>query len=176
VLEPYLEPFDALPDQPHLLAVRPLIEIGWYEPDVRDGHPSIAWTLSNVGAGEARDVAVFLPGIASYAAGALAIGETKTERRRFDNRYAYYQIMKPPVQAIVEFADVHGNVYREYANVEASSKWHGGPADYTTTAFGSAYPVSGRIVQPDVEGDRFFLTAPTWDPDAARGPWSGFGL
>jgi hypothetical protein len=169
-------PLDALPDQPHLLAVRPLIQIAWYVPEERNGHPTIAWTLSNVGAGEAREVAVFLPGIASYAAGALAVGESRDERRRFDDRYAYYEIMKPPIQAIVEFADVHGNVYREYANVEASFKSHDDPANYATTAFGSAYPVSGRIVQPDVDRDRFFLTAPTWNPDAAGGPWSVFGF
>jgi TIR domain len=169
-------PYDALPEQPHLLAVRPLIQIAWYEPDERDGHPSIAWTLTNVGAAEARDVAVFLPGIASYAAGVLAVGDSKDERRRFDDRYAYHEIMKPPVQAIVEFADVHGNVYREYANVAASFKFRESPADYTTTAFGHPYPVSGRIVQPDIERDRFFLTAPTWDPDAPASPWTGFGL
>jgi hypothetical protein len=129
-----------------------------------------------VGAGDAREVSVFLPGIASYDAGALAVGESKEERRRFDDRYAYHEIMKPPIQAIVEFADIHGNVYREYANVTASFKWRDNPADYETTAFGHAYPVSGRIVQPDVDRDRFFLTAPTWNPDAAGGPWSGFGL
>jgi TIR domain len=169
-------PYDALPEQPHLLGVRPLIQVAWYEPDETDGHPSIAWTLANVGAGEARDVAVFLPGIASYAVGALAVGENKDERRRFDDRYAYHEIMKPPIQALVEFADVHGNVYREYANVTASFKWRDNPADYETTSFGHAYPVSGRIVQVDVDRDRFFLTAPTWNPDAAVRPWSGFGL
>lgn len=159
-------PYDALPEQPHLLAVRPHVQIAWYEPDASDGHPSISWTLTNLGSGEARDIAVFLPGIAAYDAGALAVGESSDERRRFDDRYAYYEIMKPPLQAIVEFADVHGNVYREYADVSASFKWHDSPADYKTTAFGHPYPVSGRIVQPDSERDRFFLTSPTWNPDA----------
>ncbi len=168
-------PYDALPEQPHLLAVRPHIQIAWYEPDERDGYPSISWALTNVGAGEAREIAVFLPGIVSYDAGALAVGASNTERRRFDDRYAYYEIMKPPIQAIVEFADVHGNVYREYANVSASFKWRENPADYTTTYFGHPYPVSGRIVEPDVERDRFFLTAPTWNVDLARWPFSGFG-
>jgi TIR domain len=169
-------PFDALPDQPHLLAVRPLIQIAWYEPEERNGHPTIAWRLSNVGVGEARDVAVFLPGIAAYAAGVLAVAESKDERRRFDDRYAYYEIMKPPIQAIVEFADVHGNVYREYAEVKASFKLHDDPAKYVTTMFGSPYPVSRRIVQPDVDRDRFFLTGPTWNADAASGAWNVFGF
>lgn len=168
-------PYDALPEQPHLASFRPHIEIAWYEPSRKDGHPFIGWTLTNTGAGDARDVNVFLPGIASYATGALAVGEKRDETRRFDDRYAYHEIMKPPIQAIVEFADVHGNVYREYANVNASFKFRDTTADYTTTAFGHAYPVSGRIVQPDFDRDRFYLTAPTWDPDAPTSPWTGFG-
>jgi hypothetical protein len=68
--------------------------------------------------------------------------------------------MKPPVQAIVEFADVHGNVYRQYADVDAAMKWHDLPAEYETTQFGHPYPVSRRIIEPDAENDRFFLVAP----------------
>jgi TIR domain-containing protein len=153
-------PYDALPEQPHLAAFRPRIEIAWYPPAHKDGHPTISWTLLNAGAGDARDVNVFLPGIASYDAGALAVGEQRDETRRFDDRYAYHEIMKPPIQAVVEFADAHGNVYREYADVQAGARWNETPADYTTTQFGHAYPVSGRIVHPDAEHDSFFLTAP----------------
>ena len=168
-------PFDALPEQPHLLSLRPQIQIVWYDPDQRDGHPSISWALTNVGAGKARGVAVFLPGIASYDVGTLQVGDSKDERRRFDDRYAYFEIMKPPLQAIVEFADEHGNLYREYAAVSASFKWHDSPADYKSTAFGHPYPVSGRIVTPDDDRDRFFLTAPTWNTEATGSQWP-FGL
>jgi len=153
-------PYDALPEQPHLAAFRPRIEIAWYAPAHKDGHPAISWTLTNAGAGDARDVHVFLPGIASYDAGGLTVGERRDETRRFDDRYAYHEIMKPPIQAIVEFADAHGNVYREYADVHAGVRWNETPADYTTTQFGHAYPVSGRIVHPDTERDSFFLTGP----------------
>jgi hypothetical protein len=168
-------PYDSLPEQPHLAAFRPRIDIAWYEPSIKDGHPTISWTLLNTGAGDASSVSVFLPGIASYDAGTLAVGERREETRRFDNRYAYHEIMKSPVQAIVEFADIHGNLYREYADVQASFKFGHNPADYATTDFGHPYPVTGRIVEPDTARDRFLLTAPMWNPDAT-GPFSPFGL
>ena len=153
-------PYDALPEQPHLAAFRPRIEIAWYAPTYKNGHRAVSWSLVNAGAGEARDVHVFLPGIASYHASTLTVGQNRDDVRRFDDRYAYHAIMKPPIQAIVEFADVHGNVYREYADVQAGAHLNETPADYTTTQFGHPYPVSGRIVQPDTERDRFFLTTP----------------
>ncbi|HEY5022579.1 MAG TPA: toll/interleukin-1 receptor domain-containing protein, partial [Gemmatimonadaceae bacterium] len=153
-------PYDALPEQPHLVTFRPRIDIAWYDPVTKAGQRTITWTLTNVGVGGAWDVNVFLPGIASYAAGGLAAGELREDTRRFDDRYAYHEHMKPPIQAIVEFADIHRNVYRQYANVSAGPHWNDVPASYETTQFGHPYPVSGRIVQPDTERDRFLLMAP----------------
>jgi len=163
-------PYDALPGQPHLLGVRPLIDIEWYEPDSAGGYTCLAWSVTNSGNGEAHDIAVFLPGIASYRIDALPVGASKRERLRFDDRYAYHETIEGDDRAVIEFTDAHGNLYRTYATVDASANSDRGPARYKTTTFAGPIPVSGRIVRPDPEHDRFLLTAPIGVPSFTAGP------
>lgn len=81
-------PYDALPEQPHLAAFRPP-----HRHRVVRARPQGRASRDQLDAGErgrrrrARHRGV-LPGIASYAAGAIAVGEKIDGTRRFDERYA----------------------------------------------------------------------------------------
>jgi hypothetical protein len=154
------EPYDVLPEPRHVYPARPELKITWYTPGLLEGSPAIMWGIENLGPGRANDVAVFMPGLKVYRLEKLDAGERNVMKIRFDDRYAYFEFMKPPFQAITEATDVYNNLYRQYAAATQFPKWGGHDAQFVTTDLGYPYPVSQRIIEPD-EGDRFYRTGRT---------------
>lgn len=150
-------PSDALPlvDGPR---ERPQLKIGWYSPGFVDGVFSIQWWLESIGSVAALDIAVFMPGLLIYRIPALDVGEADVQRLQFEERYAYYEIMKPPISSVIEYADANGRNYRQYASVSAFPKWNDRDPEYVTTQLGFPYEVSKRIVTPNDDDDRFHRT------------------
>lgn len=154
---PY-EPMHTMGDVPD---TSPALQIDWFPPRFEHDVVRLSWRLSNRGKSDARDVSVFLPCIAVYAIPTLRASSDIIEDMRFDDRKSYNDFTKPPVQAILEFADVAGNLYRQDARVDAYPAYGGDDADYKTTRFGPPYLVAKRIVELDPDGyDRFLATAP----------------
>jgi hypothetical protein len=151
------DPFDVLPEPNHVAGTRPNLKITWHTPGLMDGHPAIMWDIENLGPGRAADIGVFMPGLLIYRIKKLDVGERDTRKIRFDDRYAYYEFMKPPFQAITEASDVFGNTYRQYASANQFPKWGGHDAHFETTQLGHPYPVSQRIVEAPKD-DRFYRT------------------
>jgi hypothetical protein len=151
-------PYDVLPEPRHVYATRPDLKISWYTPGIVDGHPAIMWDIENAGQGRANDIAVFMPGLKVYQLDKLDAGERHSVKLRFDDRYAYFEFMKPPFQAIAEARDVYNNLYRQYAAASQFPKWGGHDAQFVTTDLGYPYPVSQRIIEKD-DGDRYYRTS-----------------
>lgn len=132
----------------------PEMRVYWFTPGFVGGVFSIEWVIENAGKTKATDIAIFMPGLDIYRIGSLEPGERDIKRMSYDERYAYYEIMKPPISAVVEFANGQGALYRQYAAVSAFPKWGDRDAEYVTTELGYAYRVEKRIVVVD-NTDRF---------------------
>ncbi|HEY1728276.1 MAG TPA: TIR domain-containing protein [Candidatus Baltobacteraceae bacterium] len=145
-------PYDVLDDTG--ITKKPTLEIQWFTPGFVDHTFSIKWSLRNTGSTTAQDVAVFMPGLKVYRVTKLEPGVHADQCIRFDDRYAYFEIMKQPVSAVIEFSDSSDRIYRQYATVNAFPKWNENEAEYLTTELGYPYRVSNRIVTID-DNDRF---------------------
>jgi hypothetical protein len=156
-----LPPMDRLPEEQNSTDDRPVLDIGWFIPHAVNGIPTLSWKLTNVSPHDAVEVSIFLPGIRSYRAGKIEAGKSITEEIRFDDRLAYYDHMKWPLQTIVEFENGQGRIYRQHASVVASPAWQDNEGEYVTSRLGHPYFVSTRIVEPDEGKDRFFRTEPS---------------
>lgn len=140
-------PSDMLPDQEHLLAFRPSLRIQFDSPQQLAGRFYISWIVRNVGAGVARKIRLFIPGIMTDALDQPLEPKEQIRRRTlFEDKHAFVGLMKPPVHLITEFEDYAGNVYRQYANVR--QPW--GEDDqfyaYASEELDRPYLVADRIV------------------------------
>ena len=155
--ESHNPPYDELDEAG--LKMKPELQIRWYTPGFVDGVFCIRWALRNTSKTRASMVAVFLPGLKVYGVPELRPGEESIMTIPFTDRYAYFEIMKPPLASVVEFADQKGSIFRQYANVSAFPQWEDHDAEYISSKLGYPYRVSTRIVTIDGDDDdRFHRT------------------
>jgi hypothetical protein len=140
-------PSDALPEQRHLLTFRPSFVARFDAPAKLRGRYYLSWILRNVGAGIARKVRMFLPGVMTDALDQpVEPKETVQRRTLFEDKQAFVGFMKPPVHLIIEFEDFAGNLYRQYGHVYQPSIEGAGFNSYAVEELDRPYLVADRIV------------------------------
>jgi hypothetical protein len=171
-------PTDALPEQRQLLAYRPSFVVRFDAPTKLSGRYYLTWTLRNVGAGIARKVRVFLPGIMTDALEQPLEPKEQVQRRtRYEDKQAFLGLMKPPIQLIVEFEDYAGNLYRQYGFVYQPTVEGAEYNGYAVEELDRPYLVADRIVGTERTAEAFDVLPDVVDDATAhvtrRGPLVG---
>ena len=142
-------PYDALPPRREYAVTQPCLAVSFERPIKRAAGVFLGYVVSNIGVGAARRVRMFLPCMNNVACEEpIGPGNAIAGEFRYDTSRAFTEHMKPPCQVVVEYEDVNGNLYRQYANVR--QPMHGDIQGFSTDEFGIPYRVSKRTVQePD---------------------------
>jgi len=142
-------PTDAL-DQPiELQAYQPRLHIDMGAPQSVNARFHLSWAVKNVGLGTAFRTRIFLPGLTTDAIETpLESGAAPINRgTMYEDKVAFSELMKPPVQVVIEFEDHAGNVYRQYGKVAQTPVPSGAFYGYSVEDIGRPYKVESRIVR-----------------------------
>ena len=114
-----------------------------------NGRFHLSWTVKNVGQGTALGTKIFFPGLLTDVIDTPleAGGPAASRGTLYEDKKAFSDLMKPPVQIVIEFEDHAGNVYRQYAQATQSSVPSGAFYDYGVESIGRPYLVESRIVK-----------------------------
>lgn len=142
-LETREAPLDALPADALLPAERPALSLR-----VVFRSEALQYRIANTGTVAVRDVTLFLPGIrAAGLTQIVAPGSSISVQMRLDGRR---NPVRGQAQAIIEFEDLFGNVFRQYADTTPVVK-SGVPHSYKVGNVSRPYLVAQRIIAADNE-------------------------
>lgn len=143
-------PFDALPDDPRLTPSQPRLNIivaAYAQEDPQ--HVALTYQVRNVGAGSASKVRVFLPGLIVDSPGQpISSTVPYTNKIAYEERRAFLDLMPVSAQAIAEYEDSAGNLYRQYGRI-AQERTDSGWFKYDIEELDRPYLVPQRIVESD---------------------------
>jgi len=141
-------PYDALPAQNYLSLFQPCLVVTFESPQKQGEMVTISWVVKNIGNGAARKVALFLPGLTIDELPVEVEKGTPGVRRtiRYDRAKAFRELIKWPAQTVVEFEDIAGNLYRQYAHINQPAVHGEDYNGYRVLELGMPYLVSERIV------------------------------
>jgi hypothetical protein len=149
-------PYDALDDDPALAPIKPRLNVvvtGYVQQDPQ--HVDIMYEVRNIGAGTASKVRIFLPGLVVESPGRpISPIEPYASTLIYSERRAFADYMPPPVQAIAEFEDSSGNLYRQYGAIGQQQSEYG-YYRYVVEELNRPYLVPQRIIDPDPTRLRF---------------------
>ena len=161
-------PMDALPWQPFVAATQPCLDVRFGDPNVVDlGQKGKRWamniTIANIGAGAARAVRLFFPYVDVTNVDLIAPGSENRVGTFLDNRYAFLNFVKFPAQAVFEYEDISGFLYRQYGTIDQSAVPSGAFYRFTLREIGKPFRVKSRIVK-DFVPEAWIIGPPRVDP------------
>ncbi|HWT05204.1 MAG TPA: hypothetical protein VN224_05560, partial [Xanthomonadales bacterium] len=141
-------PSDALPEEAALASVKPCLRLDVSLDGAFGDIERLTYRVWNTGAGDAHRVALFLPGVPGpvRAVNRLDVGRGEEETILMQRDPRAEGVARDGVQAIIEFEDVGGNVYRQYADVSIQAKSAGQPVTYHVGQISTPYLVAQRII------------------------------
>lgn len=141
-------PSDALPEDVALALAKPCLRLDVSLDGALGDLERLTYRVWNTGAGDAHRVALFLPGVPGpvRAVNRLDAGRGEEETILMQRDPRPERPARDDVQAIIEFEDVGGNVYRQYADVIIEAISAGQPVTYHVGRISTPYLVAQRIV------------------------------
>lgn len=144
-------PSDAVPWQPYFAANQPCLDVCFGEPNVVDpGCGNRRWGIeclvTNVGSGAARELRLFFPGVAILSAQSVQRDRTERISTLVDDRLAFWNHVKPPLQTVFEYEDAAGVLYRQYGTMHQMLSPSGAYYRFTLSELGKPFRVKERIV------------------------------
>jgi hypothetical protein len=141
-------PSDVLPEDAALASVKPALRLSVLLDGTLGDLERLTYRLWNTGAGDARRVSLFLPGVPGpvRAVNKLDAGRGVEETILMQRDPDPERVALNGVQAVAEFEDIGGNIYRQYADVNVHAKNSGQPVTYHVGPISAPYLVAQRIV------------------------------
>jgi hypothetical protein len=147
-------PRDALPWQPYFVNQQPFIDMRFDEPQSIQVNSDRRWRINvlvrNVGSGTARSFRAFLPMLNIIAANTVERDTTSSVSFFVDDRNAFWEPLKPPSQAVLEYEDVSGVLYRQYGTLVQIPAPSGAFYRFELSELGKPFRVRSRIVGLEV--------------------------
>ena len=143
-------PNDALPDDVRLLQFRPRLNLSRFEWNQESPKKLIMkYVVDNVGKGSASKISTFLPGVLNERLpGPIAAESGMPIQVVLSARKAYFEVVPTYAQAVVEFEDQAGNLYRQYGRPVQHQTPHG-RYKYEVEELDRPYLVPQRIIPED---------------------------
>jgi hypothetical protein len=145
--------------RPEFAAVQPYIDFRFTNHQSIGGGWAVNWQADNLGAGTARNIKIFLPGLSIESISTLRKEEQYKNGTRADHKRAFSLPNDVIAAVVIEFEDIYGLAYRQYGRLEQ----HRVPSDafflFQVAGLGAPYPVKARII-PEQEPASWTLASP----------------
>ena len=92
---------------------------------------------------------MFMPGLVIFSIDYIEAGKPAKTSTFVDDKLAFWNVLKPPLQTVFEYEDVSGVLYRQYGKMRQVTVPSGAFHSFDVVELGKPYRVKERIVRDD---------------------------